>query len=185
MAGPAPTLAELTTAPVGRRRRTRGWLLGIVAIVALVLAGWIADVAINSSIRDKVQQRVERAVSEGMQAAVVAAPLRYMGTEDGNYYVPDIFRSQTMTLCVASAAWDDALQDLNQDSSAPLVSVSLPSIWPGPALDVANVVVTVRYGEWLGREAYDTFSVSVSLPHYTSPHKTPGFPGRPVECSGS
>ena len=184
MAGPAPTLAELTTAPVGRRRRTRGWLLGIVAIVALVLAGWIADVAINSSIRDKVQQRVERAISDGKQAAIVAAPLRYMGTEQGNYYIPDIFRSQSMTLCMASAAWDDALQELNEDLSAPLVSVSFPSIWPGPALDEANVVVTVRYAGWLGREASDIFTVSVTLPHYTSPHKTPGFPG-PVECSGS
>jgi hypothetical protein len=153
--------------------------------VALVLAGWIADVANDSSIRDNVQQRVERAMSEGMQAAVAAAPLRYMGTAHGNYYVPDIFRSQTMTLCVASAAWDDALQDLNQDSSAPLVSVSLPSIWPAATLDAANVVVTVRYAGWLGRQASDTFSVSMSLPHYRSPHKTPGFPGRPVECSGS
>jgi hypothetical protein len=98
-----------------------------VAIVALVLAGWIADVTVNSSIHDKVQQRVERAISDGMQAAVAAAPLRYVGTEQGNYYVPDIFRSQAMTLCVASAAWDGALQELNQDLSAPLVSVSPPA----------------------------------------------------------
>lgn len=185
MAGAPPTLAELTTTPIGRRGRTRGWLIGIVAIAAFVLAGWIANVAINSSIHDQVQQRVERAISGGMQAAVAAAPLRQMGTGQGNYYVPDIFRSQTMTLCVASTAWEDALQTLNQDSSAPLVSVSLPSIWPGPALDEANVLVTVRYVEWLGREASDTFTVWVSLPRYTSPHKTSGFPGFPVECSGS
>lgn len=182
-AGLPPTLAELATAPVGQRRRTRGWLVGTGAIVALVLAGWLADIRIDSSIHDKVQQRVERAISDGMQAAVAAAPLRYMGTAQGNYYVPDIFRSQTMTLCEASAVWDDALQELNQDLSAPLVSVSLPSIWPGPALDAANVLVTVRYAEWLGREASDIFTVSVPLPHYTNPHKTPGFPG-PVECSG-
>jgi hypothetical protein len=155
-----------------------------VAIVALVLAGSIANAAINSSIHDKVEQRVERAISDGMQAALAAAPLRYVGPEQGDYYVPDIFRSQSMTLCVANAAWVDALQELNQDVGAPLVSVSLPSIWPGPALDEANVVVTVRYAEWIGRGASDIFTVSVSLPHYTSPHKAPGFPG-PVECSDS
>ena len=123
-------------------------------------------------------------MSDGMQAAVAEAPLRYMGTAQGKYYVPDIFRSQSMTMCVANAAWDVALQELNDDLSAPLVSLSLPSIWPGPGMNGANVVVTVRYAGWLGREASDIFTVSVSLPHYTNPHKTPGFPG-PVECSGS
>jgi hypothetical protein len=153
-----------------------------VAIVALVLAGWIADVAIGSSTRDKVQLRVERAISDGMQAAVAEAPLRYVGTE--GYYVPDIFRSQSMTLCVAIAAWDDALQELNDDLSAPLVSLGAPNIWPDPMTDGADVVVTVRYAGWLGRETSDTFTISVTLPHYKSPHKTPGYPG-PVECSGS
>jgi hypothetical protein len=137
------TFVEPTTAPVGRRGHTRGWVVGTVAIVALVLAGWFADVAINSNIHDKVQQRVERAISDGMRAAVTEAPLRYVGTE--GYYVPDIFRSQSMTLCVAIAAWDDALQELNDDLSAPLVSVGPPSIWPDPMRDGADVVVTVRY----------------------------------------
>ena len=55
--------------------------------------GWLdCRVAINSGIHDKVQQRVERAISDGMQAAVAEAPLRYMGTEQGNFYVPDIWR---------------------------------------------------------------------------------------------
>jgi hypothetical protein len=181
MAGLPPTLAELT-APVGRRGRTRGWLVGTVAIVALVLAGWFADNAIDASTQGNVQQRVERAISDGMQRAVADAPLTYMGTE--GYYVPDIFRSQSMTLCVAVAAWDDALQELNDDLSAPLVSVGPPSIWPDATTDGANVVVTVRYAGWLGRETTDTFTVPVTLPHYSSPHKTAGYPG-PVECAGS
>ena len=176
---------KLTTAPQERPVRSRGWLFGGgVAIVALVLAGWFANEAVNTSIHDNVQQRVGRAVSEGMQVALSEAPLRYVGADQGNYYVPDIFRSQTMTLCVATAAWDDALQDLNQDQSRAACQLESPSIWPGPGMDAADVVVTVRYTGWLGRGRSDIFTVPVTLPHYTTAHKTAGFPG-PVECSGS
>jgi hypothetical protein len=53
-----------------------------VAIVALVPAGWFADVAINSSTHDNVQKRVERAISDGMQRAVVR--LLWRGTPLGS-----------------------------------------------------------------------------------------------------
>jgi hypothetical protein len=115
-----------------------------------------------------------------MQEAAAVAPLRH----ERPYYVPDIFRSQVMTLCVANAVWDDALQELNQDQSAPLVSLSPPYISADPMTNGADVVVTVRYAGWLGLKTSDTLIIPVTLPQYRSQHETPGFPG-PVACSGS
>jgi hypothetical protein len=154
-----------------------------VALVALVLVGWVTDVAVNSATRHNVQQRVAQAISNGMQEAFLVTPLTRTGTGPGSYYLPDIFRNNTMSMCVAQAAWDAALQELDQDQSAPLVGLGLPTIWPAGAADQVNVVVSVRYAGWLGREGSDTLGVTVTLPHYARWHKAAGFPG-PVECSG-
>jgi hypothetical protein len=177
MAGLSPTIAGLTAASVGRRGRARAWLVGavVVAITSVLLIGWVVDVATNSSIHNKVQQQVERALSNGIQAAAAGAPLRYVGAERGSYYVPDIFRGQVMTLCVASAVSDDALR-----------------VEPGPECTTCqhefSEYLARRHDRWGGRcrdgavcgmarpRDLGHLTVPVTLPHYASPHKTVGFP---------
>jgi len=184
MSGQPVVMGQRGTVALATRRRSLAWVVGTAALGALVLGLWVADVAINASTRQRVEQRVEGAVSNGMQTALPTTPLTQVETMEGNYYAADVFRSTPMTYCVATAAWDDALQLLNQDGSAPLVAMDALTIWPTGTADAVNLVETFRYAGWLGRQSTDTITVGVKLPHYKAWHKTAGYPG-PAVCAGS
>ena len=183
MSGQPVAMRQRGTVALAPRRRSLAWVVGTAVLAALVLGLWVADVALNASARERVEQRVEGAVANGTEAALLTAPLTQVETAQGNYYAPDVFRSTLMTYCVATAAWDDVLQLLNQDQSAPLVAMDAPAIWPAGTTDAVNVVVTFRYAGWLGRRSTDTVTVGVKLAHYKAWHKTAGYPG-PAACAG-